>query len=181
VFLTSSCDPRSPLHGTTLEITNHRQIAATTAAAVARSWLSPSIGALSTPRLDTPRGSASYWFQIHVHVQVERKAGARFFPQVRGCSSCDTADVKILFNDDDVSPTESLSIPTGNSLPISYVCEASRSLDCINSTGPLAHFFASPLTTPLPVAASRTAPYFRASEASRYWGTAKGLTVPGEA
>ena len=61
-----------------------------------------------------------------IHCRSERKARAlEFSRQVRGVLGLDTADVKIIFNDDDVTPTESY-IKTG-SPPTTTCAKASQS------------------------------------------------------
>jgi len=72
----------------------------------------------------------------------ERKARAlEFSRQVRGLLALDTADVKILFSDDDVTPTESY-IKTAFAADYD-VCEGVTVPRTHYGTGPLAHFFAS--------------------------------------
>lgn len=110
----------------------------------------------------------------------ERKARAlEFSRQIRGMLGLDTADVKILFNDDDVSPTESY---VKTAFAAKYdVCEGITVPRVHYSTGPLAHFFASHVDDTRTRGCLTYCSVFQGIIGKPLWVHGEGLTVTGEA
>lgn len=110
----------------------------------------------------------------------ERKARAlEFSRQIRGILGLDTADVKILFNDDDVTPTESY-IKTA--FAANYdVCEGITVPRVHYSTGPLAHFFASHVDDTRTRGCLTYCSVFQGIIGKPLWVHGEGLTATGEA
>jgi Glycosyl transferase family group 2 len=110
----------------------------------------------------------------------ERKARAlEFSRQVRGMLGLDTADVKILFNDDDVTPTESY-IKTAFAARYD-VCEGITVPRVHYSTGPLAHFFASHVDDTRTRGCLTYCSVFQGIIGKPLWVHGEGLTATGEA
>jgi Glycosyl transferase family group 2 len=110
----------------------------------------------------------------------ERKARAlEFSRQVRGILGLDTADVKILFNDDDVTPTESY-IKTAFAARYD-VCEGITVPRVHYSTGPLAHFFASHADDTRTRGCLTYCAVFQGMLGKPLWVHGEGLTATGEA
>jgi hypothetical protein len=110
----------------------------------------------------------------------ERKARAlEFSRQVRGLLGLDTADVKILFNDDDVTPTESY-IKTAFTARYD-VCEGITVPRIHYSTGPLAHFFASHVDDTRTRGCLTYCSVFQGILGKPLWVHGEGLTATGEA
>jgi Glycosyl transferase family group 2 len=110
----------------------------------------------------------------------ERKARAlEFSRQVRGLLGLDTADVKILFNDDDVTPTENY-IKTAFAA-LYDVCEGVTVPRVHYSTGPLAHFFASHVDDTRTRGCLTYCSVFQGIIGKPLWVHGEGLTATGEA
>jgi glycosyl transferase family 2 len=110
----------------------------------------------------------------------ERKARAlEFSRQVRGLLGLDTADVKILFNDDDVTPTESY-IKTAFAARYD-VCEGITVPRIHYSTGPIAHFFASHVDDTRTRGCLTYCSVFQGIIGKPLWVHGEGLTTTGEA
>ena len=110
----------------------------------------------------------------------ERKARAlEFSRQVRGMLGLDTADVKILFNDDDVTPTETY-IKTAFTARYD-VCEGITVPRIHYSTGPLAHFFASHVDDTRTRGCLTYCSVFQGILGKPLWVHGEGLTITGEA
>lgn len=110
----------------------------------------------------------------------ERKARAlEFSRQVRSMLGLDTADVKILFNDDDVTPTESY-IKTAFAAKYD-VCEGITVPRIHYSTGPLAHFFASHVDDTRTRGCLTYCSVFQGIIGKPLWVHGEGLTATGEA
>lgn len=109
-----------------------------------------------------------------------RKARAlEFSRQVRGALGLDTADVKILFNDDDVTPTENY-IKTAFAAKYD-VCEGVTVPRVHYSTGPLAHFFASHVDDTRTRGCLTYCSVFQGIIGKPLWVHGEGLTATGEA
>jgi hypothetical protein len=110
----------------------------------------------------------------------ERKARAlEFSRQVRSSLGYDTADVKILFNDDDVTPTESY-IKTA--FVADYdVCEGVTVPRVHYSTGPLAHFLASHVDDSRTRGCLTYCSVFQGVLGKPLWVHGEGLTATGAA
>jgi Glycosyl transferase family group 2 len=110
----------------------------------------------------------------------ERKARAlEFSRQVRSLLGLDTKDVKILFNDDDVTPTESY-IKTAFTARYD-VCEGITVPRVHYSTGPLAHFFASHVDDTRTRGCLTYCSVFQGIIGKPLWVHGEGLTTTGEA
>jgi hypothetical protein len=110
----------------------------------------------------------------------ERKARAlEFSRQVRSMFGLDTADVKILFNDDDVTPTERY-IKTAFAARYD-VCEGITVPRVHYSTGPLAHFLVSHADDTRTRGCLTYCAAFQGILGKPLWVHGEGLTATGEA
>lgn len=110
----------------------------------------------------------------------ERKARAlEYSRRIRGALGLDTADVKILYNDDDVTPTEKY-IKTA--FAANYdVCQGITVPRVHYSTGPLAHFIASHVDDSRTRGCLTYCSVFQGILGKPLWVHGEGLTVTGEA